>query len=168
MPYYRGDYYRGDGFFKKLGRGIKRLGKNLSPLAPLAGILLPAFGAATLVGRGVSAARKVKETGREFRRQAAAMSLQQTDGGMAPAPTLATRSPMPVLVSGLMPAENMKPLPLPARGPGVTIPPTRTQLSTTTAAKRTRQARAGYARRKAKPKVKAQPRRRRRRPSRSR
>lgn len=70
MTYYRGDYYAGD-FWSKLGKGVKRtvkgIGKVATTLAPIGAVLLPAVGAATLVGRGVAAARKVKAAGRTAR-----------------------------------------------------------------------------------------------------
>lgn len=70
MTYYQGDYYRGD-FWSKLGKGIKRVGRDIGrvakTVAPIATILLPTVGAATLVGRGVAAARRVKAAGRQAR-----------------------------------------------------------------------------------------------------
>jgi len=83
VSYYRGDYYRGD-FWSGLGKGIKRIGRDIGraakAVAPIAGIILPAVGAATLVGRGVTAAARVKKAGREARAvlQTVAPNPQQT------------------------------------------------------------------------------------------
>lgn len=70
MSYYQGDYYRGD-FWSKLGKGVKRLGRNIGNvakrLAPVAAIALPLVGSATLVGRAVATAQKIKRTGRSIR-----------------------------------------------------------------------------------------------------
>ncbi len=75
MAYYQGDYYQGD-FWKKLKKGAKRLGRNIGKaagtLAPLAAFVVPAVGTATLVGRGLTAARKIKRAGRLVRSMSAA------------------------------------------------------------------------------------------------
>jgi hypothetical protein len=152
VSYYRGDYYAGD-FWGGLGRGIKRIGRDIGRVvkaaAPVAGILLPAVGAATLVGRGVAAAQKIKQTGRTIRsiaNVAQQTALQQTAGGMTQAPVLLATPAAPTLV------------------PGVAMPPsTSLAPSTTTAARRTRTVRAAYRRRKAAPKRRRPTTRRRRR-----
>lgn len=131
-----GDYYRGD-FWSKLGKGIKRVGRDIGraakAVAPIAGIVLPAVGAATLVGRAYSTSKRIKEAGRTARAlgQSYVQPLQSVPGGIGAAPPLVKQPPAPILVSGVGIA--------PVSAPG---------LSTTTAARRTRAARAGYRRRK--------------------
>jgi len=140
VAYYMGDYYRGD-FWSKLGKGIKRVGRDIGraakAVAPIAGIVLPAVGAATLVGRAYSTSKRIKEAGRTARAlgQAYVQPLQSVPGGIAAAAPLVKQPPAPVLVSGM----GIAPVSAPTLAPG---------LSTTTAARRTRAARAGYRRRK--------------------
>ncbi len=59
--YYRGDYYRGD-FWSKIGKGIKKLGKNIgrvvSPLLPVAAAFIPGVGG--LVSKGLAIKAKAE------------------------------------------------------------------------------------------------------------
>jgi hypothetical protein len=93
MAYYMGDYRisrasriprgtgiaRGD-FWGKLGKGVRRLGRSIgkvaTAVAPVAGMLIPGIGAATLVGRGIATAQRVKATGRAMQSQARTAELK--------------------------------------------------------------------------------------------
>lgn len=172
MSYYQGDFWSG------LGKGIKRIGRDIGRVAkaaaPIAGILLPAVGAATLVGRGVAAARKVKEAGRVAREVARTMTPAEISmpvpppavvHGMVPVPGYDARAKtIPQIYSEQWSSAGAQLTPQ-----GVPIMPAPGSPSTTTAAKRTRRARTAYRRRKAAPKRRrATTRRRRRRTTRRR
>lgn len=105
MAYYQGDYYQGD-FFKKLGRGVRRLGKNIGAaakvLAPVASIIVPAVGTATLVGRGITAARTIKRVGRAGRAMTANPAPTMPPTAIASALTgqlIGTPAPEPITVT---------------------------------------------------------------------
>ena len=123
MSYYQGDYYQGD-FFKKIGKGLKRLGKNLKPFAPLAGVLMPAVGLTGLVAKGIGAVGRAQRISRAVR------------GVAAPNPNLS-----PILIASQM------------TGATVGIPsmaPVENKIySSTGAAKTTRRVRTSIKKRKA-------------------
>lgn len=167
MSYYQGDYYRGD-FWSKLGKGIKKgikaIGKVAQTVAPVAGILLPAVGAATLVGRGVAAANKIKRAGRDARSLARSMA---TPAELA-SPAFVTGATAPIFRatgrSEQRAGGTFHQYAMEGSGRTVMMPADASQReiqsaylerwdsprrSTTTAARRTRAARAGYRRRKA-------------------
>jgi len=105
VAYYQGDYYQGD-FWKKLGRGVKRLGRNIGAaakvLAPVASVIVPAVGTATLVGRGITAARTIKRVGRAGRAMVANPAPTMHPNAIASAMTgqlIGTPAPEPIAVT---------------------------------------------------------------------
>lgn len=95
MPYYmgdaRGDYYQGD-FWSKLGKGIK---KAVKFVAPIAAVALPFVGGATLVGRAVSTAGRIKKAGRALRGVQSAQQLP-LPVMLPPTPVQAAAQPLSV------------------------------------------------------------------------
>jgi hypothetical protein len=105
MAYYQGDYYQGD-FWSKLGKGVKRLGKNIGAaakvLAPVASVIVPAVGTATLVGKGMIAARTIKRVGRAGRALTASPAPTMPPSAIASALTgqlVGTIAPEPVTIT---------------------------------------------------------------------
>lgn len=139
MTYYRGDYYRGDyyrgDFWSKLGKGIKKVGRSVGraakALAPVAGIILPAVGAATLVGRAYSASKRVQKVRDDVRALVA-----QPPASAGPTAIVTSMTGQMIGIPSVLPIENR---------PSTTTGARRTR--TIRRAKRKRQARAGYQRR---------------------
>jgi len=145
VSYYRGDYYQGD-FFRNVGRafkkGVRDIGRAAKKIAPIAGIVLPFVGGATLVGRGIAAAQRVKRAGRQARAirdsfypQPVTMMAELT----APGSGGTTHRARP---------KDQRPFAGSEHAIAAADEP-RARPSTTTAARRTRQAREGYRRRRA-------------------
>lgn len=105
MGYYMGDA-RGD-FWSGLGKGIKRVARDIGrvakSVAPVAALVLPGVGAATLVGRGVALAGNVKRA-----KDAAQAAVNGALGYQAlppmPVPTLSVTSVAP---APMLPGQSM-------------------------------------------------------------
>jgi hypothetical protein len=89
VSYYQGDYYQGD-VWGRIGKGIRRavkdVGRVLQPLAPIAGLVVPALAIPAGVARGIKTAKAIREVARAV-----------TTTGTQPSP----HSPAPVIMSEL-------------------------------------------------------------------